>query len=333
MKIRVIGHGGENMFPFGVSGPWKEFEKVILARGHEICTPDITEKADALIANSYNSNIRKYLKKNMIPESKCILVLWEPYVVETTRYKTENTSLFGSIFAPSIDWAEKVGANSFNWPQDEIPKLDVCDAWISRINRAVMVQGNKFSAKKGELYSLRRRVIVNLGDTVLDLFGTNWNNGVNFDIRKWFRSAIGSRISEIKARSIYGIGKKYSNYLGTCNDKNETLSRYKIAIVIENSADFISEKLFDSIRAGCVTVYVGPSLEKYGISSGSAIQVKPNVEEISSTVRLLLEKPNHYLEEIARNQRFNLMKVSHKWDNTFVLSKLASDMIDILEAN
>ena len=39
------------------------------------------------------------------------------------------------------------------------------------------------------------------------------------------------------------------------------------------------------------------------------------------------------LEKIARNQKENLMKVSQDWNNTLVLSKLASDMVDILEAN
>jgi hypothetical protein len=50
-------------------------------------------------------------------------------------------------------------------------------------------------------------------------------------------------------------------------------------------------------------------------------------------VRSLLEKSNEELEMIARNQRDNLIKVSQDWNNTLVLSKLASDIVDILEAN
>jgi len=333
MKIRVIGHGGESRFPFGTSGPWNEFEKIVLARGHIICASDMAEKADALIANAYSKSIGNHLKKSQIPKSKRILVLWEPYVVETIRYKKDNISQFGSIFAPSIDWAQEVKAYSFKWPQDEIPDQNVFDSWNSRMNRAVMVQGNKFSARTGELYSLRRRVIVNLGEEALDLFGTNWNKGISFDVRKWIRSGITSRISEVEIGSLYGIGKKYDNYFGVTANKNETLSRYKIAIVIENSKDFVSEKLFDSIRAGCVSVYVGPDLERYGIPKGSAIQIDAKHEVVSSTVRSLLEKSDDELEKIARNQRENLLKVSRDWNNTSVLSKLASDMLDILEAN
>jgi hypothetical protein len=196
-----------------------------------------------------------------------------------------------------------------------------------------MIQGNKFSARKGELYSLRRKIIVNLGPISLDLFGTNWNKGLNFDWWHWSRSVINSNFAEISTRSFFGIGKKYNNYFGVTDDKNKTLSQYKIAVVIENSADFISEKLFDSIRSGCVSVYVGPNLEKYGIPKGSAIQVDAKHEVVSSMVRSLLEKSNEELEMIARNQRDNLIKVSQDWNNTLVLSKLASDIVDILEAN
>ena len=333
MKIRVIGHGGEGRFPFGTSGPWKEFEKALSSRGHQICSSDMDERADALIAHSFNPNIGRYLERNMIPKNKLVLVLWEPYIVETIRYKKEVLSKFGTIFAPSIEWSERVNAHSFNWPQDEIPNENVFIDWKERTNRAVMVQGNKFSARKGELYSLRRRVITNLGLPALDLFGTNWNKGLNFDWWHWSRSILNSRISEVSARSFFGIGKKYSNYLGVTDDKKTTLSQYKIAVVIENSADFISEKLFDAIRSGCVSVYVGPNLEKYGIPNGSAIQVDAKHEVVSDIVRSLLGESDEELEKIARNQRASLMKVSQDWKNTLVLSKLASDMVDILEAN
>jgi hypothetical protein len=333
MKIRVIGHGGEGRFPFGTSGPWKEFENVLLERGHEICSEEMTENADSLITNSYQKKVADYLEKSQIPISKCILVLWEPFVVETTRYKSEVLSKFGTIYAPSIDWAEKVGARSFNWPQDEISDENDIGAWQQRIDRAVMVQGNKFSARKGELYCLRRKVIVKLGNEYLDLFGTNWNKGINFDWWHWSSSALNSKLSDISFKSSFGIGQKHKHYFGVTDDKFKTLSKYKIAVVIENSADFVSEKLFDAVRAGCVTVYTGPSLKKYGIPDGSAIQVANNADAISGTVMRLLEKSDQELEEMAGNQRLNLLQVSQDWNNTFVLSKLASDMVDILEAN
>jgi len=333
MKIRVIGHGGEGKFPFGASGPWKEFEATLLSRGHTICDSDMAEGADAVIANSYSDILKKYLDRNQIPVDKRILVLWEPYVVETTRYKKETLSQFGTFFAPSIQWAEKVGARSFKWPQDEIPDVDVFEGWESRTNRAVMVQGNKFSARKGELYSLRRRVILNLGVSRLDLFGTKWNKGINFDWWHWSRSLLNSKVNEISIRSSFGIGKKYKNYFGATNDKNNTLTKYKIAVVIENSADFVSEKLFDALRAGCVTIYVGPNLGQYGILEDTTIQLPAEPQVVSKTVQMLLKESSANLEIIARKQRSEIKKISQEWNNTQVLSNLASAMLDVLESN
>lgn len=331
MKIRVIGHSGEAVFPFGTSGPWKEFEAVFLSNGHTICTADMTEGADAIIAHSYSNVVRAYITRCKIPKDKRILVLWEPYVVETTRYKEKVLSEFGTIFAPSVDWAELVKAHPFNWPQDEILDGDVFTGWNLREHRALMVQGNKFSARKGELYSLRRKIIIMLEQNKLDLFGTDWNKGFYFDIIKWVTSARKSNISQISYQSLYNLGKKYSNYYGEIKNKNMTLSKYKIAIIIENSADFVSEKLFDAVRSGCVTVYIGPDLNRYKIPISSAIQLGINPKLISETIQILLEKSDIELEEIARSQRRSLQTVSQNWDNTRVLSKLASNMLVVLE--
>ena len=50
-------------------------------------------------------------------------------------------------------------------------------------------------------------------------------------------------------------------YRGPCDDKRETLSRYRFSFCYENSVEYpgyVSEKIFDSIFAGCIPVYLGP---------------------------------------------------------------------------
>jgi hypothetical protein len=247
----------------------------------------MNEGADAIIAHFYGKEVGAYMARWQIPREKRILVLWEPYVVETTRYRKSVLSKFGTTFAASVEWAKVIKAHPFNWPQGEILDEDIFTGWNLRQHRAVMVQGNKFSARKGELYSLRRKVIIMLGQNKLDLYGTNWNKGFCFDIVKWITSAKRSRINQISFNSLYRLGNKYSNYCGNTNDKPITLSQYKIAIVIENSADFVSEKLFDAVRSGCVTVYVGPDLKTFKIPISSAIQLGINPQLISKTVEIL----------------------------------------------
>jgi hypothetical protein len=101
--------------------------------------------------------------------------------------------------------------------------------------------------------------------------------------------------------------------------------------VIENSADFVSEKLFDAVRAGCVVVYVGPNLEKYDLPKDSAIQVAPDPNLIVETVRDLQSKSESELMEMAKIQFVSLKSVSGEWINTKVLRNLAQDMLKLLE--
>jgi hypothetical protein len=50
-------------------------------------------------------------------------------------------------------------------------------------------------------------------------------------------------------------------YRGSCVNKRETLSGYRFSFCYENSTEYpgyVSEKIFDSIFAGCIPVYMGP---------------------------------------------------------------------------
>ena len=331
MKIRVVGHNGEGKFPFGESGPWKEFEKTIVENGNEICGVNFEESADAIICHSVNSQVFEFIERFKIPLERRILILWEPFSVERTRYLDEVISRFGLVFAPSREWAQKVNGIEFRWPQDEFNNRDVFTNWDERKHKCVMIQGNKFSACKGELYSLRRRVLKELSKNELDLFGTDWNRGFKFDWWHWSRSFLHYRLGEHSFTSAYGIGRQYDKYQGVTPDKNKTLESHRISIVIENSLDFISEKLFDSIRAGCVTVYVGPALENYNIPEHAAICMKPDYIDITKKIRELISMSSSELELIAHRQNQAMRAIVDEWRNTNVLRNLARDMTTYLK--
>lgn len=328
MRIRVTGHSAEDCFPFGTGGPWKKFANVILNQGYQLCDSDLAQPADVLIANTHHKKFMDYCEINDIPKERRVLILWEPYVVETTRYKPEVLQNYGHIYAPSINWARRINAQPFNWPQDAIePNLEIFNLWSERISSCVMLQGNKYSCRKGELYSLRRKVLRRMKIEELSLYGTNWNRGIGFDWWQWSRTILNSKIRDIDLKSCYGMGRKYKNYAGSVNEKELTLRKFKISIVIENSADFISEKLFDSVRAGCVTVYVGPPLQEFGIPSDAAIQLEPNGIKIAEAIQELLSNPDEELEKIARKQYRQLQTVTSSWENNTVLENLASDLL------
>jgi hypothetical protein len=173
---------------------------------------------------------------------------------------------------------------------------------------------------------LRRKIIKRL-EHEIHLFGTDWNRGFGFDWLHWSMSAYNSTPGEVSLGSLWGIGRKNKNYRGSVVSKNQTLSNYRISIVIENSADFVSEKLFDSVSAGCLVVYVGVNLHEFGIEIPNLIQVSPNTAEIQKKVNEIIKMPEHIQYQLAKTQNEKLRKSSLEWENDFVLRKLAGDIL------
>ena len=332
MKIRVFGQSGELEFPWGESGPWLAFRDTLIKHGHEIVQGDLNQPADCVIAHSWNTDISNYLKMHRVPFEMRVFVMWEPFVVDPIRYRNEVLNEFGHRFAPSIEWAKRINAQHFRWPQDPLQAADaeVFENWPSRVKKAVVIQGNKFSVVKGEMYSLRRKAIKTLFNQI-DLYGTNWNRGFGFDLVQVLRSCINSRkLTPVPSR-LTPMGYSYPNYRGVSNNKLETLQNYQVALVIENSSDFVSEKLFDALNAGCFTIYAGANLAKFGLPCESTLAVNPNIENIANAVNSVLNENNAYVREAAEKQRASMEAFWHSWENRVVLPNLANSILEALK--
>ena len=326
MIIRVVGQGGEKVFPFGTSGPWTEFRDEILSTGHQISNLDFGTKVDALISHKHSIDAIQEADKNNVPLSRRALVVWEPEIVDKKRYSKKVLQYYGIIYAPSPIWARKVSGKSFRHPQGNIERIPPIEDWIKRENKFVIIQGNKFSARKGELYSLRRKTIRKL-EHQIDLWGTDWNRGLTFDTLRWSMSAINSLPKEISLGSLWGAGKKYKNYHGSVANKSEILKQYKMAIVIENSSDYVSEKLFDAVSSGCLVFYVGPSLDEFGLSKSSIVVCSESWVEISNKCREIQLTGYSKQYDMALSQNTSLYEVSDLWNNKRVLRSLAKNIL------
>lgn len=327
-KIMLIGHDGERRLPYEKSVAWQAFANTISENNYEI----VEEFSDEIFAVIFNSHKRPAISESdfaSIPIRHRVLILWEPYIVETERYQPDVLANYGQVHAPSVLWARRVAGRAFKWPQDPIFRdPDPFLNWDNRLSKIVMIQGNKFSARKGELYSLRRRILVNFSEAKIDLYGTNWNSGVQFDWLHWSMSFAVSRIKDVSFSSIFGLGRKYSNYIGTSSDKQETLGNYQICLVIENSADFVSEKLFDALRAGCLTIYVGANLEDFGLTREVALTAKKTLRDVTTLLNQVLALTPTERLDIAKRQREEILKYSYQWENVRVLPELAKRIIN-----
>ncbi len=329
MRIRVTGHSKEPVFPFEMSADWQRFAGVFSEKGYVFCDTDLTSRTDLLVCNSHSDEIIQIANNQNIPLNNRHLIVWEPEIVDAKLYTKEVLKQYGHIYAPSPIWASKVNGHSFKWPQSEIDaNQDLAADWNDRSHQVVLVQGNKFSARKGEQYSLRREVIRRMRNSQLALYGTNWNQGIQFDWMHWSWSAINTPIGKLSPFSWRGIGRHYSQYQGQTLDKIETLSQSTICLVIENSSDFVSEKLFDSLKSGCVTVYVGPQLSEFSIPESAVILASESPKNIVHILKTLLNKRPEDLLEIAKMQRESILPVAQEWTKEKVLPNLAKMILE-----
>ena len=221
-----------------------------------------------------------------ISREKSILIRNEPVVVCPENKASRIRRRFGLIL--------NMGRSPLNyekvlpWPQSW-PVSSVHFEQSSRtIGRIALVNGNKISFIDGELYSLRRKAIKLLEN--LDLYGTSWDMSFNAKLKHaisnlWI-AVKGGYFPRFSGLILYF--RKYPNWRGAPENKIEVLSKYKYCLVIENSCEFMTEKLFDALFAGCIPVYVGPDLTDFPIPSILYLQAEPNIESIKAKVQQAL---------------------------------------------
>ncbi len=164
----------------------------------------------------------------------------------------------------------------------------------------VNISGNKNSNNKLELYTKRQEVISffekKLPDS-FDLFGIGWNE----------KQTIFEKIGLTKLR-------KFKSYRGIAKNKSEIYSKYKFGLIFENSIvnGYISEKIFDCMRSGCVPIYLGaPNIEEY-VDSNTFI----SYNNFNSNEELL-----NYLSQISEGEYEKYLKNIQQY--------LDSDLFDL----
>lgn len=211
-----------------------------------------------------------------------VLIRQEPKMVLPEIYTSKKLSKFDSIV--NVGKPKNKVSKNINWPQ----KINLHNSNLTQRDnsRAVLINSNLLSLDINEMYSLRRDICFN--SNCIDLYGYGWNIGLK-SMLKAFMVELRKYITKPHRLNLMGLKyyfRKQINYKGSVENKTLTLEKYRIAIVIENTPDYVSEKLFDALSAGCIPVYVGADLSKYGIPSNLYIQAQPNRESILDSIEM-----------------------------------------------
>jgi len=256
-----------------------------------------------------------------------VLIRQEPRIVLPLTYMDKNTINFDHII--DIGKPKSSPYTVLNWPQDLTSYLKNSK---TKNDRVVIVNSNLLSLGRGENYSLRRQAINNIKD--LDLYGYQWNNNLVRKLHTFFieLKKYTFKVRDLKIQGIKNYFRHFDNYLGEVEDKRMAISMYKYCLVIENSSEYLSEKIFDALLSGCIPIYIGPDLNSYEIPSFLYLQAQPNIGDIRSKIN---EAKKINYEEWRESLDIWLAdpKTYENWSKDLFLSKIIKMLQKITNNN
>lgn len=216
--------------------------------------------SDIHIESDYRS------KSQPLPGKFNVLMLWEPQTVNPWSYQKKVMSKFQLVISCGQQRSQNLRIHNFILHPYDFETRIIDES--KRDKNFVIINSAKFSANKKSLYGLRRKILKSLDKNHIQfvLFGDNWHMKKTKELKErvWaVRKELSANRLPSLTEAFSQFFYRYPSYKGNVEDKLVALSQFKYAIVIENEADFVSEKLFDAIAAKCVPIYVGPDLSMY----------------------------------------------------------------------
>ena len=305
-------------------------------------------ESDLFISINHSNQDYKEFQKSGKKKNQAILIRSEPDVVFPAQYKERILNKYGLVI--TLGNKEK-DDGSFYYIQNPYSYLpnpnsqmargpdikDILDSqkfnelfefdnWQKREIILSLIASNKVSCVRSSNYGLRRDLAVAFPKGFLNIYGELWNS----NIRKKLRHRVAVLVHGIlnltvpNLISIYGsFFRKYENYVGPLDDKHVIVRKSKFSLVIENSNEYISEKIFDALINGSIPIYIGPELEKKGIPGEDiAITYEGSPKMLEYKIRNLSNNEvKNYLDSIKKF--LNSKDFTNNWINHIVYRKIA----------
>lgn len=237
--------------------PFYLLKKMLSELGIEISTHDILnpESADLLIFLDVPRNL-----KSFPAEKKKYLIITESQLIKPHNWDLAGHVHFQKIFTWNDDFVDNVKYFKLNF-SNKIETTPVDNQL--RPQFCCLVAGAKKNSHPLELYSKRVEAIRWFEENApkdFDLYGIGW------DLFEFTGPIFIRVLNRIKIlRSLFA--EKFPSYKGRIESKRTTMRQYQFSICFENAQGipgYITEKIFDSMFAGCIPVYWGaPNIEKF----------------------------------------------------------------------
>jgi hypothetical protein len=223
-----------------------------LAAGVQLSTQDINDPSvcDFIIYNEMPA-----IKPQSAAQKKTYLLLFESELIRPDNWDLPAHKKFLKIFTWHDDFIDNRRYYKMNFTHSgSVPFL----SFDEKSKFCTLIAGDKRLDHPLELYSQRRETIrwfEKNHPEDFEFFGLGWNQ-FTFQGPKFVRAL--NKLPLL--RNV--LAEKWPSYRGKLESKLSTLSQYKFSICYENARDipgYITEKIFDSMAAGCIPVYWGAS--------------------------------------------------------------------------
>lgn len=226
-----------------------------------------------LAANHYNRDITTGC-------SKRILLLIEPTVTWPKNVEA-NFREYSAVYAAN---SSKPGVRCvawFNTPRlGGVAQIEL----VSRLPKFTLLAADKLSMIPGELYSLRRSIADRQQHRV-EVFGSSWDNRFFSRLRTVIAEFTIALTSDAQPKFSHLSSYLFSRIssMGPIEEKQSAYNRNRYALVIENSMELRTEKLYDALEAGSIPLYVGPDCDD-GIPQELFVSAMPTVKAIEAAM-------------------------------------------------
>lgn len=263
--------------------------------------------------------------------SKTILALAEPQVVRPDLYHLKTFESVAGVFPLSSYRARRLNLKEwFDFPV-KLPTYKKDNR--SRTDNFAIVNEHKFSGSARSQYGLRREVIRYFEKELpnqLSVYGVEWQKGRLIELRRRLfalKQSINS--PELRPREAFSdLWHHYTVLSGHMHEDCEELQKYNFSIVIENDTDYISEKIWKSLYAGAIPIYVGPDLSEDADLKTLAGVTKPNLESVIERINYVKNMDLIYLRNEIETFLTNIENTKYGLRHT--ASHFANSLISLI---
>lgn len=303
-------------------------------KGVDLSTWDINTPVESdliLVENIFHRKPNEFFSKLKKLGKPMVLVASESLAVLKSNRDRKVLSLFDHVFTYDDKLLRDDLSNrmsKFNYTFSFPPEVVPSDFGKNKL--LCLVQSNKRSSHKHELYSERVRIVrwfERFYPDEFSLYGHNWDRPEKAMV-PWFRRKI---LHHGPWKRLFA--RPFTSYQGQVVSKHEIYQKFKFSLCFENVADisgYLTEKIFDAMLAGNIPIYRGADNICEYVPQDCFIDYR-KFKTLKELYQFLSNFTSEdYLEFIKAVNRFITSEQSTQFRHEFYVNSVSGVILDLL---